>query len=142
MSFLTNLRADRLIADIKAAGSSGDADPSKALEKLSRLGPSAIPRIVDALASADRQETAGFVNVLASLIDNKSLPIVITGLSEGNQRASSAIVAALSAARGYTPQLLLPLLDDPKMPRGPIVSVLGAQKSKLGARDLLTRAYN
>ncbi len=28
------------------------------------------------------------------------------------------------------------------MPRGPIVSVLGAQKSKLGARDLLTRAYN
>ena len=100
MSFLTNLRADRLIADIKAAGGSGDADPSKALEKLSKLGASAIPRIVDALATADRQETAGFVNVLASLIDNKSLPIVITGLSEGNQRASSAIVAALSAARG------------------------------------------
>jgi len=142
MSFLTNLRADRLIADIKAAGSSGAADPNKALEKLSRLGPSAIPRIVDALASADRQETAGFVNVLASLIDNKSLPVVITGLSEGNQRASSAIVAALSAAQGYTPQLLLPLLDDAKMPRGPIVSVLGAQKSKLSARDLLTRAYS
>ena len=142
MSFLTNLRADRLIADIKAAGDSGAADPNKSLEKLSKLGPSAIPRIVDALASADRQETAGFVNVLASLIDNKSLPIVINGLAEGNQRASSAIVAALSAARGYAPQLLLPLLDDPKMPRGPIVSVLGAQKSKLGARDLLTRAYN
>jgi len=142
MSFLTNLRADRLIADIKAAGDSSAADPNKSLEKLSKLGPSAIPRIVDALASADRQETAGFVNVLASLIDNKSLPILITGLTEGNQRASSAIVAALSAARGYTPQLLLPLLDDPKMPRGPIVSVLGAQKSRLGARDLLTRAYN
>jgi serine/threonine-protein kinase len=142
MSFLTNLRADRLIADIKAAGDSGAADPNKSLEKLSKLGPSAIPRIVDALASADRQETAGFVNVLASLIDNKSLPIVITGLTEGNQRASSALVAALSAARGYTPQLLLPLLDDPKMPRGPIVSVLGAQKARLGARDLLTRAYS
>ena len=28
------------------------------------------------------------------------------------------------------------------MPRGPIVSVLGAQKSRLGARDLLARAYN
>ena len=142
MSFLTNLRADRLIADIKAAGDSGAADPNKSLEKLSKLGPSAIPRIIDALASADRQETAGFVNVLASLIDNKSLPIVIAGLADGNQRASSAIVAALSAARGYAPQLLLPLLDDPKMPRGPIVSVLAAQKSKLGARDLLTRAYN
>jgi len=142
MSFLTNLRADRLIADIKAAADSGDADPNKSLEKLGRLGPSAIPRIIDALASADRQETAGFVNVLASLIDNKSLPIVVAGLSDGNQRASSAIVAALSAAPGYSPQLLLPLLDDPKMPRGPIVSVLGAQKTRLNARDLLTRAYN
>ena len=29
MSFLTNLRADRLIADIKAAGDSGAADPNK-----------------------------------------------------------------------------------------------------------------
>jgi len=142
MSFLTNLRADRLIADIKAAADSGDADPNKSLEKLGRLGPSAIPRIIDALASADRHETAGFVNVLASLIDNKSLPIVVAGLAEGNQRASSAIVAALSAAPGYSPQLLLPLLDDPKMPRGPIVSVLGAQKARLSARDLLSRAYN
>jgi len=142
MSFFTNLRADRLIADIKAAGDGGSGDPGKSLEKLSKLGPSAIPRIVDALANADRQETAGFVNVLASLIDNKSLSTVIAGLSDGNQRTSSALVAALSASRGYTPQLLLPLLDDPKMPRGPIVSVLAAQKSRLTARELLARAYN
>ncbi|NJD30472.1 MAG: serine/threonine protein kinase, partial [Gammaproteobacteria bacterium] len=142
MSFFTNLRADRLIADIKAAGDGSGSDAGKSLEKLSKLGPSAIPRIIDALANADRQETTGFVNVLSSLIDNKSLPIVVDALGEANARTATAIVSALSAARNYAPQLLLPLLDDPKAPRGPIVSVLAAQKSRLGARDLLARAYN
>ena len=33
----------------------------RSYEKLAALGPSAIPRIIDALASADNQETAGFV---------------------------------------------------------------------------------
>jgi serine/threonine-protein kinase len=80
--------------------------------------------------------------VLAALIDNKSLAQVIEALSDANQRTSAAIVAALSAGREYNPQLLLPLLDDPKAPRGPIVSVLAAQKSRLSARDLLGRAYN
>jgi HEAT repeat protein/tRNA A-37 threonylcarbamoyl transferase component Bud32 len=142
MNFLTNLRADRLIAEIKAAGDGNGGDTGRSLEKLSKLGPSAIPRIVDALATADRQETTGFVNVLSSLIDNKALSTVIAALAEANPRTATAIVSALSTARGYSPQLLLPLLDDPKMPRGPIVSVLAAQKSRLSARDLLTRAYN
>ena len=44
MSFFTNLRADRLIAEIKAAD---DSDGHKSsLEKLVRLGASAIPRIL------------------------------------------------------------------------------------------------
>jgi serine/threonine-protein kinase len=141
MSFFTNLRAERLIAEIKAAGD-GSGDTARSLEKLAKLGPSAIPRIVDALASADRQETAGFVNVLATLIDNKSLPTVIEALGEGNQRTVASLVAALSASRGYSPAMLLPMLDDPRMPRGPIVSILAAQKSRLSARDLLARAYN
>jgi eukaryotic-like serine/threonine-protein kinase len=142
MSFFTNLKADRLIADIKAAGDGTGADTDKALDRLGRLGAAAIPRIVDALSNADRQETEAFVRVLAALIDNKSLAQVIEALSDANQRTSAAIVAALSAGREYNPQLLLPLLDDPKAPRGPIVSVLAAQKSRLSARDLLGRAYN
>jgi serine/threonine-protein kinase len=141
MSFFTNIRAERLIAEIKATGDGG-GDTAKSLEKLARLGQSAIPKIIDALANADREETAGFVSVLATLIDNKSLPIVVTALADGNQRTAASLVAALSASRGYSPTMLLPMLDDPAMPRGPIVSILAAQKSRLSARDLLTRAYN
>ncbi|HQR48695.1 MAG TPA: HEAT repeat domain-containing protein, partial [Steroidobacteraceae bacterium] len=143
MSFFTNLKADRLIADIKAASEgSGVVDATKALDRLGKLGPQAIPRIIDALSAADRQEMDAFIGVLATLIDNKSLGTVVGALTDANQRTAQAIVTALSMGREYNPQLLLPLLDDPKAPRGPIVNVLAAQKSRLSARDLLKRAYN
>ena len=142
MSFFTNLRAERLIAEVKAAGSADAPDARKSIEKLGRLGPSAIPRIVDALANADKQETAAFVGVLASLLDNKSLPALVAGLNDGNQRTVAAITWALSSSRGYSPQLLLGMLDDPAVPKGPIVSALAAHKTRLGAREVLKHAYS
>ena len=142
MSFFTNLRAERLIADIKAAGDSADPAARKSFEKLGKLGPSAIPRIIDALANADKSETAGFVGVLSSLLDNKTLPAVVAGLNDGNQRTVAAITWALSTGRGYNPQLLLAMLDDPATAKGPLVSAIAAQKSRLSARDVLTHAYN
>jgi HEAT repeat protein/tRNA A-37 threonylcarbamoyl transferase component Bud32 len=141
MSFFTNLRAERLIAEIKAAGDGDPQASQKAFEKLGRLGPSAIPRIIDSLANADKQETAGFVAVLASLLDNKSLPDVVAGLNDGNQRTVAAVTWALSSARGYSPQLLLAMLDDPATPKAPIVSALAAQKARLTAREVLKHAY-
>jgi eukaryotic-like serine/threonine-protein kinase len=142
MSFFTNLRAERLIADIKAAGDADDDAARRSFEKLGKLGPSAIPRIIDALANADKHETAGFVGVLASLLDNKTLPAVVAGLNEGNQRTVAAITWALSSARGYSPQLLLAMLDDKSVPKGPLVSAIAAQKSRLAAREVLKHAYN
>jgi len=142
MSIITNLRAERLIASIKAAGDSDPQAAARSLEKLGRLGPSAIPRIIDALASADNGETAGYVSVLTSLLDNRSLPAVAAGLCDGNQRTVAAVTAALSGARNYNPQLLLAMLDDPAMPKGPLVAAIAAQKGRLAARELLKRAYN
>ncbi len=140
MSFFTNLRADRLIADIKAAETgNGHRD---LLDKLAKLGPSAIPRVIDALANADKQETAGFVAVLASLLDNRTFPTVAAGLCEGNQRTVAGIASALSTSRTYSANLLYPLLDQPDMPRGTIVGILAAQKARLNARDVLQRAYS
>ena len=140
MSFFTNLRADRLIAEIKAADDSDDHRTS--LEKLARLGPSAVPRILDALASADKRETAGFVAVLTALLDNKTFPVIAAGLTEGNQRTVSGVATALSNSRNYAANLLFGLLDQPAMPKGTVVGILTAQKARLNARDVLQRAYN
>src|SRR5512140_2860816 len=141
MSFITNLRADRLIAEIKATEENGATANSKALDKLARLGPSAIPRIIDALASADKQETAGFVSVLSTLLDTRTFPLVAQGLVDGNQRTVAAVTWALSSGRNYPANLLFGLLDSPQMPKSQVVSIMAAQKSRLNARDLLQRAY-
>jgi serine/threonine-protein kinase len=142
MSFLTNMRADRLIADIKSAGEGNAEAARRAFEKLGKLGPTAIPRIVAALANADKHETAGYVGVLVDLLDNKSLPLVVEGLVDANARTVAALTWALSSARGYNPQLLLAMLENPAAPKGPIASVLAAQKARLSARDVLKHAYN
>jgi serine/threonine-protein kinase len=142
MSFISNLRAERVIASIRAAGDPDAPSATKAFDKLVELGPSAIPRVIDALASADNRETAGFVRVLSALLDNKSLPAVVAGLADGNQRTVGAVTEALSVSRNYNPQLLLPMLDDPAIPKGPLVSAIGAQKTRVPARDLLKHAYS
>jgi serine/threonine-protein kinase len=139
MSFITKLRADRLIADIKAA-EAGD-DPRGLLEKLARLGPAAIPRVIDALASADKQETAGFVAVLTALLDNKTFPIVASGLADGNQRTVAAITTALANSQRYVPSLLFGLLDRADMPKGTVIGIMAAQKARLSAREVLLRSY-
>src|SRR5512147_2917050 len=109
MSFFTNIRADKLIADIKATDAGKNS--RELLEKLTRLGPPAIPRIIDALANADKQETTGFVAVLSALLDNKTFPTVAAGLIDGNQRTVGSVAAALSGSQRYTPGMLLGLLD-------------------------------
>jgi serine/threonine-protein kinase len=140
MSFLTNLRAERLIADIKAS-EAADAHRA-ALEKLVRLGPGAIPRVLDALASASKQETTGFIAVLTALLDQRTFPLVAAGLTAGNQRTVAGAAAALSSSRNYPASQLFSLLDQPAMPKGTIVGILGAQKSRVSAREVLLRAYN
>src|ERR1044071_6839965 len=91
MQFFSDLRADRLIADIRAVGDPMHPDAQKAFQKLAKLGPSAIPKIIEALAVADKKETAAYVEILAQLVDNKSFPIVAQGLVDANPRALAAL---------------------------------------------------
>ena len=74
MSFFSDLRAERLIAEIRGIGDPLHPESQKALQKLVKIGAGAIPKILDALAVADRRETAAYVDILAQLIDNKSFP--------------------------------------------------------------------
>jgi serine/threonine-protein kinase len=114
MSLFANMRAERLIAEIKATAEGGERDNRKALERLSKLGPAAIPRIIDALANADKQETAGFVSVLSAMLDNRTFG---GGRGpDGNQRTVAAIVWAL-AAEGLRTALLLPVARIARCPR-------------------------
>ena len=55
MSFFTNLRADRLITEIRSCTDPASPDTQKAIERLKDLGPGAIEPVSATLPDADRQ---------------------------------------------------------------------------------------
>ena len=106
MSFFSDLKAERLIAEIRGFGDPLHPESQKAFQKLAKIGAGAIPKILDALAVADKKETASYVDILSQLIDNKTFPILAEGLADGNARTVAAVSWALANSRNYSPGLL------------------------------------
>jgi len=142
MSLFATVRADRLIERIRDVADTTHPDAQKAFDKLSKLGPGAIPKIIDALAGASKQETVAYVEVLTRLVDNKSFPHFVAGLIDGDARTVAAISWALTSSRNYSPSLLLDLLSNPEVPKPAILDILAHQRGRVAVRDLLTHAYN
>jgi len=141
MSVFANYRADRLIAEIKSSGNSTSPQAQKAFQKLLALGSSAIEPIIDALSNAEKRETIGYVEILAKLIDSRTLPQVLRAMAEANGRATSGIAWALSSSQRYPAQALLDALSKEGMPKPAIIDVIAAQKSRFAVRELLNAAY-
>jgi serine/threonine-protein kinase len=116
-------------------------DAQKAFQKLVKLGPGAIPKIIETLAVADKKETASYVEILAQLVDNKTFPIVAQGLSDDSPRTVAAIGMALTASRNYSPNLLIDLLNAEDVSKPAVLDIIAAQKSRFTVRDLLQHAY-
>jgi HEAT repeat protein/tRNA A-37 threonylcarbamoyl transferase component Bud32 len=141
MSVFANYRADRIIAEIKSTGNPTSPQAQKAFQKLLGLGPSAIEPIIDALSNAEKRETVVYVEILAKLIDARTLPQVLRAMADANGRATSGIAWALSSSRSYPAAALLDALNKEGMPKPAIIDVITAQKSRYSVRDLLNAAY-
>jgi HEAT repeat protein len=141
MSFFTNLRADRLVTEIRTSSNPSSPATQKAVEKLKSLGPGAIETVFAALPEADKNATVAFVDVLTALVSPKSFPLFVRGLVEGSPRVIAGISWALTSSRNYPPHLLLEALNTAGISRSAILDVITAQKSRFSVRDLLQAAY-
>jgi hypothetical protein len=74
MSFFTNLRADRLVTEIRSSNDPNSPATQKAVERLKEVGPGAIETVFAALPDADKGATVAFVEVLAALVSQKTFP--------------------------------------------------------------------
>ena len=141
MSFFTNLRADRLITEIRSSKDPASPATLKAVARLKDVGPGAIEAVFGALPDADKSATVAFVDVLAALVSPKSFPQFMRGLVEGSPRVVSGISWALTSSRNYTPQMLLDALTTPGISKPTVLEVIAAQKARFNVRELLTAAY-
>ena len=142
MSFLTNLRADRLVTEIRSSADPSSPATQKAVAKLKEVGPGAIEAIFGALPDADKAATLAFVDVLASLVSPKTFPLFVRGLVEGSPRVIAGIAWALTSSNNYPQHLLLEALATPGISKPTVLEVLAAHKKRFTVRELLTAAYN
>jgi len=141
MSFFTNLRAERLITEVRSASSPTDAAALRAAAKLKELGPGAIESILAALPDADKNATIILVDALSALVTLKSLPQMLQGLVEGSPRVISGISWALTASHAYPPHMLLEALSTQGISKSALLEAIAAQKTRFGVRELLNAAY-
>jgi HEAT repeat protein/tRNA A-37 threonylcarbamoyl transferase component Bud32 len=141
MSFFTNLRADRLITEIRSSNDQASPALQKAVARLKDLGPGAIEPVFAALPDASKTATIAFVEVLAGLVSQKTFPQFIQGLIEGSAKVIAGISWALTSNRNYPPHLLIEALNTPGISKPAILEVILAQKSRFGVRELLGAAY-
>src|SRR3979409_1788875 len=141
MSFFTNLRADRLVTEIRSSNDPTGAATQKAVARLKDVGRGAIEAVLAALPDADKGSTMAFVEVLAGLVSQKTFPQFMRGLVEGSPRVISGISWALTSSRNYPPHLLLEALAVPGISKPTVLEVIAAQKSRFAVRELLAAAY-
>ncbi len=141
MSFFTNLRADRLITEIRSCTDPAGPETQKAIARLKDLGPGAVEPVFAALPEADKNATLAFVEVLSGLVSPKSFPQFVQGLIEGSPRVVAGIAWALTSSRNYPPNALIEALAAPGISKSALLEVIAAQKSRFGVRELLNAAY-
>lgn len=142
MSFFSDLKAERLIAEIRGIGDPLHPESQKAFQKLAKIGPGAIPKILDALAVADKKEAASYVEILTQLVDSKTFPMLVEGLTDGSPRTIAAVSWALTASHNFSPNLLIELLAREDVSKPAVLEIIAAQKQRFSVRDLLQHAYS
>ena len=142
MSLLGSFRADQLISQLAAEPKPDSPSAQRLVARLKKVGPKVIPKAIDALALSDKTHTMVFVDILASLVSDKTLEAFREGLADGNERVVSGTSWALSSSTNYDANNLLDFFDDDEVSKHALIEVLRVHKQDLSVHELLQRAYD
>ena len=141
MGFFSNLRSERLITQIKSTNEPLGEETLKSVAKLKGMGAGIIEPVIQSLADADKNATVALVDVLSTLVSNKTFPLFVQGLCDGGPRIAAGVGWALTSSRGYSPGLLLDALNAKGMSKSSLMDVIHAQRDRFNLRELLNAAY-
>ena len=141
MNILSNFRADQQITQLMSENDPTSKNALNLMQRLKKAGPKAIPKLIDALAMSDKSHTMMFVDILTSLIDDKTLIQFREGLADGNERVVKGTAWALSGSTAYNPNSLLDFFDDHEVSKPALIEILRVHKDDLNVHELMQRAY-
>jgi serine/threonine-protein kinase len=141
MKFISTLKAERSIAQLLAERDVQAPEARKAIESLRKLGPTVIPKLIDAFATAEKDHMSALVQTLSAQVNPQTLKEIAAGLGHSNARCVGATASALAASANYDPNQLLEFLGREDISVSALIDVLRATKQRLNTRELLRRAY-
>ena len=141
MSLLGGFRADQLVSQLVSEPRPDSPSAKRLINRIKNVGSKVVPKAIDALALSDKSHTMAFVDILASLVNDKTLELYREGLADGNERVVSGTSWALSSATSYNANKLLEWFDDPEVSKPALIEVLRVHKQDLSVHELLQRAY-
>ena len=141
MNFITTFQADRLISQIAEQTDPKSPGAQKAFTKLGKLGVGAVPKILEAIGSADKGQAAGYVDLLSKLVSDKTLMTVVRGLADTDPRIVAGTAQALSNSKAFNINRLAELLSEDEYSKSAIIEVLTTHRKRLNIRQLLAQIY-
>ena len=141
VSILGGYRADQLVNQLVAEQQPDSPSAKRLINRIKKVGPKVIPKAIDALALSDKSHTMVFVDILTSLVSDKTLEQYKEGLADGNERVVSGTSWALSSSTDYSANNLLDWFDDPEVSKPALIEILRVHKQDLSVHQLLQRAY-
>ena len=142
MKFFSSLKAERCLTQLLSEREAGSPGARKALDNLRDTGAAAIPRIIDAFATADKEQSGAFVTLLASMLDEKTFPLYAEGLAHANRLCVTGVTKALAISATYDSNKLLELLGREDIFKPALIEILSVVRKRLNAKELLKRAYD
>jgi serine/threonine-protein kinase len=141
VKLLAGMQADRLVAELGSADPQDVPRVQELVERITRLGPGAVPKLLDSLRDADRHKMLMLAEPLGQLVDEKTLRHYREALKSTDPRVVQGAAWALASRRSYDPTNLLEMLQDPEVARSRLLEILDAQKDRVDPLALLRYAY-
>ena len=142
MKFFRNLKADKLAKQLLTLRDHETDEAKTAIDALASIGDPAIPKVIEALGLADKQQMLTFVGLLGRLLTAANVDAYFDALASDDSRTASGVSWALTTNRVYDANKVIDLLDRDDMPKGKVFEIIDANKDRIDARNLLRHAYD
>lgn len=137
MSILSTYQTSKAIAAILASQSATTAESKQAFIKIKKIGPTAIPKLIDALSTSKDNNILEML--LEGFVSNETLNFYIDALGSSDQRTVKSITRILSNAKSYDPDRLVDLLDQQNVSKQALSDILICHAQNVSLKPIISR---
>jgi len=140
MSVLSHIRTDRLVRRFLSEANANSPVANQIIGKLRRDPASATQALFDRLDQASEAEFKNIAVGLYKLLNDETLEYYFDALRSGKARRIRVVARILGTSGHFDPNRLLPLFEDPDVPKSTLIKSLSEHPKRLNPELMLRHA--